>query len=136
MSRMTDFPDTHRDLLDAQFASLATIGRDGFPQVTEIWFLHDEGELKLSLNTARLKTRNLQRDPKVSLMLLDLEVPYRYMEVRGNARVEPDDDYAFAGKLGAKYGGADVKEHDQPGESRVVVTIEPVNIYAVDMRGG
>jgi PPOX class probable F420-dependent enzyme len=132
---MTDFPDTHRDLLDAQFASLATIGRDGFPQVTEIWFLHDEGELKLSLNTARLKTRNLRRDPKVSLMLLDLEVPYRYLEVRGNARVEPDDDYAFAGKLGAKYGGADLSEHDQPGESRVVVTIEPTNVYAVDMRG-
>ncbi len=136
MSGMTDFPDTHRDLLDKQFASLATIGRDGFPQVTEIWFLHDEGELKLSLNNARLKTRNLQRDPKVSLMLLDLEVPYRYLEVRGNARVEPDDDYAFAGKLGAKYGGADLKEHDQPGESRVVVTIEPTNVYAVDMRGG
>jgi PPOX class probable F420-dependent enzyme len=136
MSGMTDFPDTHRDLLDAQFASLATIGRDGFPQVTEIWFLHDEGELKLSLNTARLKTRNLRRDPKVSLMLLDLEVPYRYLEVRGNARVEPDDDYAFAGKLGAKYGGADLREHDQPGESRVVVTIEPANVYAVDMRGG
>jgi PPOX class probable F420-dependent enzyme len=132
---MIDFPDTHRDLLDGQFASLATIGRDGFPQVTEIWFLHDEGELKLSLNSSRLKTRNLQRDPKVSLMLLDLEVPYRYLEVRGNARVEPDDDYEFAGKLGAKYGGADVKEHDQPGESRVVVTIEPVNVYAVDMRG-
>ena len=132
---MTDFPDTHRDLLDGQFASLATIGRDGFPQVTEIWFLHDEGELKLSLNSARLKTRNLQRDPKVSLMLLDLEVPYRYLEVRGNARVEPDDDYEFARKLGAKYGGADLKEHDQPGESRVVVTIEPVNVYAVDMRG-
>jgi PPOX class probable F420-dependent enzyme len=132
---MTDFPDTHRDLLDAQFASLATVGRDGFPQVTEIWFLHDEGELKLSLNTARLKTRNLRRDPKVSLMLLDLEVPYRYLEVRGNAQVEPDDDYVFAGKLGAKYGGADLKEHDQPGESRVVVTVEPVNVYAVDMRG-
>jgi PPOX class probable F420-dependent enzyme len=133
---MTDFPDTHRDLLDTQFASLATIGQNGFPQVTELWFLHDEGEIKLSLNTARLKTRNLQRDPKVSLMLLDLEVPYRYLEVRGNARVEPDDDYAFANKLGAKYGGADLKEHDQPGESRVVVTIDPVNVYAVDMRGG
>jgi PPOX class probable F420-dependent enzyme len=135
MPGMTDFPETHRDLLDTQFASLATVGRNGFPQVTEIWFLHEGGELKLSLNTARLKTRNLQRDPKCSLMLLDLEGPYRYLEVRGNARVEPDDDYAFAGKLGAKY-DADLKVHDQPGESRVVVTIEPVNVYAVDMRGG
>src|ERR1700749_1179630 len=109
---MTDFPETQRDLLDAPVASLATIGRSGFPQVTEIWFLHDEGELKLSLNTSRLKTRNLQRDPKCSLFLLDLAFPYRYLEVRGNARIEPDDDYAFARKLGAKY-DADLKVHDQ-----------------------
>ena len=132
---MTDFPESHRDLLDAQVASLATVGRNGFPQVTEIWFLHDDGELKLSLNTARLKTRNLQRDPKCSLLLLDLENPYRYLEVRGHARVEADDDYGFAQKLGAKY-KADLKVHDQPGESRVVVTIEPVNVYPVDMSGG
>ncbi len=132
---MTDFPASHRDLLDAQFASLATIGRDGFPQVTEVWFLHDGGELKLSLNTARLKTRNLRARPQCSLLILDIENPYRYLEVRGTARFEPDDDYAFARALGAKY-DADLKVHDQPGESRVAVTIEPVNVYAVDMTAG
>jgi PPOX class probable F420-dependent enzyme len=131
---MTSFPDSHRDLLDAQVASLATIGGDGFPQLTEIWFLHDDGELKLSLNTARLKTRNLMKRPKCSLMILDLENPYRYLVVRGNAKVESDDDYAFADKLGAKY-SADLKVHDQPGDKRVVVTIEPMNVYAVDMSG-
>ena len=133
-ARMTDFPQSHRDLLDGQVASLATVGRNGFPQVTELWFLHDDGELKLSLNSSRLKTRNLQRDPKCSLLLLDLANPYRYLEVRGNAKVEADDDYEFADKLGAKY-NADVKVHDQPGESRVVVTIEPINVYPVDMSG-
>ncbi len=135
MSPMTTFPDSHSDLLDAQVASLATIGGDGFPQMTEVWFLHDDGELKLSLNTARLKTRNLEKRPKCSVMLLDLENPYRYLVVRGNARIEPDDDYAFAGKVGAKY-SADLKVHDQPGEKRVVVTIEPTNVYPVDMSGG
>jgi PPOX class probable F420-dependent enzyme len=126
---MTDFPASHRDLLDGQVASLATIHRAGFPHVTEVWFLHDEGELKLSLNTARLKTRNLQRDPKCSLLLLDLENPYRYLEVRGTARIEPDDDLTFARKLGAKY-GTEFWTHDGPGESRVEVTIEPVNLHA------
>jgi hypothetical protein len=48
--------------------------------------------------------------------------------------VTPDDDYAFAGKLGAKY-NANVSDHDQPGESRVVVTIVPSNVYAVNMGG-
>ena len=78
-------------------------------------------EVKLSLNTSRLKTRNLQRNPRCSLLLLDLQNPYRYLEVRGTARLDPDDDYSFARKLGAKY-DADLKVHDQPGESRVAVT--------------
>jgi PPOX class probable F420-dependent enzyme len=132
---MTTFPDTHQDLLEAQVASLATIGSDGFPQTTAVWFLHDGGELKLSLNDSRLKTRNLQKRPQCSLLVLDLQNPYRYLEVRGTARLEPDDDYTFARKVGAKY-DSDLSEHDNPGESRVVVTIEPANVYAVDMSGG
>ena len=132
---MTTFPESHRDLLDAQVATLATVGGDGSPQLTELWFVHEDGELKLSLNDARLKTRNLVKRPKCSLMILDLENPYRYLVVRGNAKIEPDDDYAFANKLGAKY-SADLSVHDQPGEKRVVVTIEPTNIYPVDMSGG
>jgi PPOX class probable F420-dependent enzyme len=126
---MTDFPESHRDLLDAQVASLATVRRDGFPHVTEVWFLHDEGELKLSLNTARLKTRNLRRDPKCSVLLLDLQNPYRYLEVRGTARIEADDDLTFGRKLGMKY-DTEFWAHDGPGEGRVVVTIEPVNLHA------
>jgi len=129
---MTTFPDTHRALLDAPVATLATMGGDGLPQLTEIWFLHDDGELKTSLNTSRLKTRNLQTRPECALLILDLEDPRRYLTVRGRAEIEPDDDYSFAAKLGAKY-GADLKVHDGPGDSRVVVTIVPSNVYAVDM---
>ena len=128
------FPESHSDLLDAEVATLATIGANGFPQVTEVWFLHDDGELKISLNSSRLKTRNLQARPQCSLFLLDLGNPYRYMEVRGHARMVADDDYAFARKVGAKYGGADLSSHDGPGEQRLVVTIEPTNIYPVNMR--
>ena len=132
---MTTFPDSHKDLLDAQVATLATLGADGGPQLTEVWFLADDRELKLSLNTARLKTRNLQQRPQCSLFILDVANPYRYVDVRGTAEIEPDDDYAFATKVGAKYGGADLSEHDAPGESRVVVTIKPSKVYAVNMGG-
>ena len=129
---MTTFPDSHSDLLEGQFASLATIDGDGFPQVTEVWFLLEDGELKVSLNTSRQKTRNLAARPRCSLFLLDLANPYRYLEVRGHARIEPDDDYAFADRVGAKY-GADLRVHDEPGATRVVVTIEPVKIHPVAM---
>ncbi len=129
----TDFPDSHRDLLEAEFATLATLGKDGGPQLTEIWFLFEDGKVKTSLNDSRLKTKNLAARPRCSLFILDLENPLRYLDVRGTARIEPDDDYAFAGRLGAKYGGADLRDHDGPGEKRVVVTIEPTNVLAVDM---
>jgi PPOX class probable F420-dependent enzyme len=129
---MTTFPPSHHDLLDARFATLATIGGNGFPQLTEIWFLYEDDKLKLSLNSARVKTRNLAQRPQCSLLLLDLNNPYRYLEVRGTAQIDPDDDYTFASRLGAKY-DADLKVHDNPGDRRVVVTIVPVNVYAVDM---
>ena len=134
MAAMTDFPGSHRDLLDAEVATLATIDGRGFPALSEVWFLFDEGEVKVSLNTARLKTKNLQARPECSLFILDLAGPYRYLEVRGRARIEPDDDYAFADRVGAKY-DADLRAIDRPGESRVVLTVEPVNVWAVNMRG-
>jgi PPOX class probable F420-dependent enzyme len=131
---VTDIPASHRDLLDAQFATLATIGPDGRPQVSEIWFLAEGDSVRLSLNTSRQKTKNLVARPQATLFILDLESPYRYLELRADAEVTPDDDYRFADKLGAKYGGADLRTRDRPGERRVVVTLNPVKVNAVDMR--
>jgi PPOX class probable F420-dependent enzyme len=129
-----DVPEPFRDLLDARVATLATIDDDGFPQLTEVWFLHDEGELKVSVNTARWKLHNLEQRPQCSLLVLDLENPYRYLEVRGRARLEPDDDRAFAAKVGAKY-DADLSAYDGPGVGRVVITLEPGKVRAVDEGG-
>lgn len=131
----TEIPDSHHDLLDAKFATLATIGKDGGPQLTEVWFLAEDRKLKISLNDSRLKTKNLVARPHCSLFILDLANPFRYVDVRGTARIEPDDDYAFAERVGAKY-GADLRDHDGPGEKRVIVTIEPTNVLAVDMSAG
>jgi PPOX class probable F420-dependent enzyme len=132
---VAELPESHRDLLDAQFATLATIDDAGLPQLTVVWFLYEDGELRISLNTARRKTGNLQRRAECSVLILDLANPYRYLEVRGRARFEPDIDYAFADRLGQKY-GADLRAIDGPGEERVVVTVEPAKVHAVDMSGG
>lgn len=132
---MTGIPESHRDLLDSPVATLATIGPDGRPQLSEIWFLADGDTVALSLNTSRQKVRNLQRNPACTLFILDLAVPARYLEIRGDAEITPDDDYAFADRVGAKYGGADLRTRDKPGESRVVVTIRQARVNAIDMRG-
>lgn len=129
----TTIPDSHMYLLETQVATLATIGADGFPQMTAVWFLYEDGKIKISLNDSRLKTKNLLKRPQVGLMILDLNNPYRYLEVRGTVSTTPDPDYEFAKRVGAKYGGADLSDHDNPGESRLVAEIEPTNVYAVAM---
>lgn len=126
---MTTFPESHQDLLKADVAILATIGPDGYPQVTALWFLFDEdATIKLSLNTTRQKVKNLQAHPECTFFLIDRANPYRTLEIRARAQVMADPDYAFAKKLGAKYGGADLRTRDRPGETRVVVTLQPIKV--------
>ena len=124
---MTTIPDSHRDLLNAQIAVLGTIGASGRPQLSGVWFLTEDDAIKFSLNTTRQKVKNLQADPKASVLIFDEKSPYRYLEIRGDAEVTPDPDYEFADKVGAKY-GSDLRSRDKPGDSRVVVTIHPARV--------
>jgi PPOX class probable F420-dependent enzyme len=125
---MSPYPDSHLDLLEqGRIGMLATNGAGGRPQVTALWFLYEDGEVKISLNENRQKTKNLVADPKVTLLLADLVNPYRTLEIRADAVVEPDPDRAFAKKVGAKY-DADLQQMDKPGEQRVVVTLRPVKV--------
>lgn len=128
-------PDSHQDLLDAATAVLATVGPDGRPQVSAVWFLRDGDDVRISLNTDRQKVTNLRADPVVTLFVLDPDAPTRYLEIRGDAVIEDDPDYAFAERVGTKY-GADLRSFDGDGARRVVVTIQPVRINAVDIAGG
>ena len=130
---MAKVPDSHRDLLDAPVATLATVGADGRPQVSAVWFLADDDQVRVSLNTSRQKTKNLTKNSAATLFILDTANPARYLELRGDAKVVADPDYVFADQLAGKYGGVDLRNMDQPGESRVVVTIEPVRVNAVDL---
>ena len=86
-----------------------------------------------SLNTSRQKTKNLRERSAATLFILDLANPARYLELRGDATLDPDDDYEFASRVGAKYGMDDLRVMDGPDESRVVVTIVPARVNAVDL---
>ena len=132
---MPPVPSSHRDLLQSSVATLSTVGPDGRPQQSVVWFLADGDTIRISLNSSRQKTKNLLANPAVDLLILDLERTYRYLEVRGDAQVEPDPDYVFADQVGRKY-DSDLRVHDQPGQTRVVVTIMATRINAVDMSGG
>jgi PPOX class probable F420-dependent enzyme len=126
---MVTIPESHTDLLTTDVAMLATQGQDGHPQVTALWFLLDgDGLIKLSLNTSRQKTKNLEQHPACTFFVLDRANPYRTLEIRAIAEISPDGDYTFADKVSAKYGGMDLRTLDQPDERRVVVTLRPVKV--------
>jgi PPOX class probable F420-dependent enzyme len=131
---MAEIPASHRDLLTGDVLTLATIGSDGRPQLSEVWFVADGDTVQISLHTSRQKTKNLRRNPACTAFLLDTANPYRYLEIRGDAELAPDDDYAFADKVSAKY-SADLRAMDGETRSRVIVTVRPAHINAVDMGG-
>ena len=127
-------PASHQDLLEARVATLATVGADGWPQVSEVWFLAESDAIRLSLNTSRQKVRNLARHPACTLFILDVANTFRYLELRCEAALEPDADYRFADLVGAKY-DADLRVHDAPGQPRLKVTLAVRKVNAVNMGG-
>jgi PPOX class probable F420-dependent enzyme len=118
-------PDKYRDLFSKRaFASLGTLMPDGSPQVTPVW-CDLEGDLVI-VNTAkgRQKDKNMRRDPRVALALIDPENPYRYLEIRGRvAEISEEGADAHIDKMAKKYLGADKYPYRQQGEVRVMFKI-------------
>jgi PPOX class probable F420-dependent enzyme len=119
-------PDKYRDLFTKRaFASLATLMPDGSPQVTPVW-VDLEGDLVL-VNTARgrQKDKNMRRDPRVAMAVIDPENPYRYLEIRGRiAEITEEGADAHIDKMAKKYLGADKYPYRQPSETRVIFKIQ------------
>ena len=123
-------PDKYRDLFTKRaFASLATVMPDGSPQVTPVW-VDLEGDLVL-VNTARgrQKDKNMRRDPRVAMAVIDPENPYRYLEIRGRiAEITEEGADAHIDKMAKKYLGADKYPYRQPSETRVIFKIQPERV--------
>ncbi len=127
MSTTETIPTSHADLLERPaLAHVATIGRDGEPQNNPVWFDWDGEHILFSQTTGRQKYRNVQREPRVALSIVDPDNPYRYLEIRGAVeRIDPDPDKAFIDKMAKKYMGVDKYPWNQPGDERVVVVVRP-----------
>ncbi len=119
-------PATHLDLLaSTAVANVATIGPDGSPQVNPVGFDWDGTNLLFGQVTTRQKLRNLRRDPRLAVSIVDPANPIRYIEIRGVARLVPDPEAELAHRLAKKYLGLDRFPYAQPGEERVQVVVEP-----------
>jgi PPOX class probable F420-dependent enzyme len=125
---MSKVPDTHRDILEANgTAFLATTGPEGAPQITPTWYQWDSSNEQLLVSTlaGRQKYRNLQQDPRLAVCIVAPEDPYRYVEIRGSAKIEADEDHRLANALAKKYMNLEELPAEMMGEGRVVIRVSP-----------
>ena len=104
------------------YAVLSTVNPDGSPQGSVIWIGRDGDDLVFSTVEGRVKHRNMVRDPRVSVTIIDSADPENYVELRGTASMTPDAGRALDTALSRKYDGKD-PEPDRPGAVRVVVRV-------------
>jgi PPOX class probable F420-dependent enzyme len=119
-------PSQYLDLLQKPaFANLTTLMPDGSPQVSPVWCDFDGTHVIVNSAKNRQKDRNMRRDPRVALAIVDPQNPYRYLQVRGKVttvtETGADDNIE---KLSQKYLGR-AYPFRQPGEVRVLYRIEP-----------
>ena len=104
------------------YAVLATVNPDGSPQTSVIWVGHDGDDLLFSTVEGRVKHRNMLRDPRVSVSVIDSADPENYVELRGRVSMTPDVGWQLDTRLSWKYDGKD-PDPDRPGAVRVVVRV-------------
>ncbi|MED7927777.1 PPOX class F420-dependent oxidoreductase [Nonomuraea sp. LP-02] len=121
---MAELPEEARKLLDApNYATVTSLNADGGPQSTVVWVRADGDDVLFSTVKGRVKPRNFERDPRASLLIIDPDDPYRYLEVRGTVTMTPDPEGALIQELSQKYRGQPWQ--DKPGTERLVVRIRP-----------
>jgi PPOX class probable F420-dependent enzyme len=125
--------DEIRRLLDGpNFAVLATLNPDGGPQTSAMWLGRDGDDVLFSTVAGRRKHKNLLRDPRASVVVLDAEDPYNYVELRGRVTsMDEDVGRAFDTGLSWKYDGKD-PDPDRPGAVRLILrmTVDRATGYA------
>ena len=122
-----EIPEKYRDLFEKKaFASLGTLMPDGKPQVTPVWCDFDGTHVLVNSAKGRVKDRNMRRDPRVSLALIDPDNPYRYLQLQGRVvQITEEGADAHIDRMAKKYLGKDKYPFAQPGEVRVLYKIEP-----------
>jgi PPOX class probable F420-dependent enzyme len=120
--------DNVRKLVDGRnFAVVATTNADGSPQSSVVWITRDGDDLLFATVRGRRKERNLRRDPRVSVTVLDDANGYEYAEIRGTATITEQGGRELINELSRKYQDADF--HDEPADVvRVVVRISPKHV--------
>ena len=123
---MVNLPEKAKKLIEAKnFANIATLMRDGSPQVTTTWVDHDGDIVLINTTVNRVKTRNIRRDPRVAISVFNMNDPYDSLFIRGKVvEIKKEGAEEHIDKLAHKYIDMDYRQHGD----RVILRIEPIHI--------
>jgi PPOX class probable F420-dependent enzyme len=133
---MPTIPDTHADLVRRPIvASLVTQMPNGYPQATPVWFSYDGEFIWVNTESSRQKAQNMRSNPKVALLIVDPDNPYRYLELRGDVVEETTDGAVeHIHHLCSRYFGREDFYQNAPHlrdvEVRVIFKIKPMALNA------
>lgn len=131
---MAELNDKQQRFFDNPFVGIVTTLRDdGSPHSTVVWVDRENGGLSFNTARGRAKERHLNRDPRVSLLVVDPENAYRWVAVAGTAELTEEGADDQIDRLAKKYIGKDEYPWRSPDETRVKVKIRPEKVEATGL---
>jgi len=125
--------ERYADLLKDEtkaFGCLATLMKDGSPQLTPVWFSTDGTHILINSAKGRVKDRNMRRDGRVALTIVDPKNPYRYLQIRGIiVEIITEGAREHIDSLAKKYTGAEKYSTGRDNETRVIYKLYPESIH-------
>jgi len=106
--------------------------KDGSPQLSPVWADMEDDHVLVNTAEGRIKHKNVLRDPRVAISVVDNNNPLNMTTMRGKVvEIIPDYQYQHANRLTKKYMGKDKYPFSQPGEKRIILKILPEKIYVL-----
>lgn len=125
----TVLSDNLKRLLDSPvFVTIATVQPDGSPQLSPVWVKRDGDDVLISTTVERRKAKNMERDPRVTVLVQPADAPYSYAEIRGTAQLVTENAQELIDELSVKYTGKHYREFNPASAQdapRVVVRVSP-----------
>ena len=111
---------------------IATIMKDGSPQVSPVWANYERGHIMVNTAEGRIKHKNILRDPRVAVSVVSKDNPLDMATIRGRVvELIPDYDYKHADVLTQQYMGIEHYPFKQVDEKRIILKIKPERVFVL-----
>jgi PPOX class probable F420-dependent enzyme len=111
---------------------IATIMKDGSPQLSPVWANYDDGFVLVNTAEGRIKHKNILRDPRVAVSVVSKDNPLDMTTIRGTVvEIISDEKYSHADKLTQQYMGREHYPFKREGEKRIVLKIQPLKVFVL-----